>query len=124
VCEPVPVPFEARTETLDGGIHHIFVRGELDLGTAPRLADELSAARTAGGASILIDLRDCEFIDSSGLALIVESWRELERRQGDDRLVICCAGTQVQRLLRITGTDQSIPVFDGADEALGSLRSD
>ena len=117
------VPFEVRTEQLEGEIHHIFVSGELDLGTAPRLAYELRGTRQGGPASILIDLTDCEFIDSSGLALIVESWRELENRHGDERLVLACASVQVQRLLRITGTDEAIAVFDSADEALASLRS-
>lgn len=118
----MPVAFEVRTETSDGDVHHIFVRGELDLATAPRLAEELTTARTGGDASILIDLSDCSFIDSSGLALIIKSWRDLEGRQGDERLVLCCAGAQVQRLLRITGTDEAIPVFDGPDEAIASLR--
>jgi len=118
----MPVAFEARTETSDGGIHHIFVRGELDLATAPRLAEELAAARDGDDASILIDLRDCSFIDSSGLALIVGSWRDLEGEQGEGRLVLCCPGAQVQRLLRITGTDEAIPVYDGPDEAIASLR--
>lgn len=120
----MPAPFEARTELLDGRIHHIFVNGELDLGSAPQLAAELRAAREAGGRSILIDLSKCEFIDSSGLALIVESWRDLEDREGDDRLVMCCAGVQVQRLLRITGTDEAIAIFDSVDDALASLRGD
>lgn len=119
----MPVPFEVRSEVLDGRIHHIVVRGELDLSTAPDLAEDLRAARDAGGRSILIDLSDCEFIDSSGLAVIVESWRDVEGRQGDDRLVMCCAGVQVQRLLRITGTDEAIPVFDSIDDALASLRN-
>jgi anti-sigma B factor antagonist len=118
----MPVAFEARTETSDEGIHHIFVRGELDLGTAPRLSEELSAAQSAGGGSILIDLSDCSFIDSSGLALIIKSWRELEGEAGEGKLVLCCAGAQVQRLLRITGTDAAIPVYDSPDEAIASLR--
>ncbi len=119
----MPVPFEVTSELLDDRIHHIVVRGELDLGTAPGLADELHAARDAGGHSILIDLTDCDFIDSSGLALIVGSWRDLEGRQGEDRLVMCSAGVQVQRLLRITGTDEAIAVFDSAEDALASLRN-
>jgi anti-sigma B factor antagonist len=118
----MPVAFEARTETSDGGIHRIFVCGELDLATAPQLAEQLTAARQGGGASILIDLSDCSFIDSSGLALIIKSWRDLEGEQGDERLVLCCATAQVERLLRITGTDEAIPVFDSPDEALASLR--
>ena len=73
----MPVPFEAKSELLDERIHQISVRGELDLGTAPDLAEQLRAARDGGGHSILINLSDCEFIDSSGLALIVETWKDL-----------------------------------------------
>jgi len=118
----MPVPFEVSSEQPDGSIHQITVRGELDLSTAPELAAELRAAREAGGKSILLDLSDCEFIDSSGLAVIVEAWRDLNGREGEDRMVMCGAQIQVQRLLRITGTDKAISVFADAGEALASLR--
>jgi len=116
----MPAGFEASTEELNGPIRRISVAGELDLDTAPELERELRAAR-ARGAPIVIDLSACEFIDSSGLALIVQSWRELEAQAGSS-LALCCASDQVERLLRITGAYEAISIYESLEDALAALR--
>lgn len=117
----MPIPFEAKTEELDGPVRKISVVGELDLDTAPGLETELRAARAAADASVLIDLSDCEFIDSSGLALIIRTWRELEHADGVS-LAMCCATDQVERLLRIAGAYEAISIFDSVDDAVEALH--
>jgi len=116
----MPAAFEARSEELSGPVRKISVVGELDLDTAPELDRELRAAREAGPAPIVLDLSDCEFIDSSGLALIVQAWRELESAAGMS-LALCCAGDQVERLLRVTGAYDAISIYDSLDDALDAL---
>lgn len=118
----MPQSFEVSTEIVDSGIHRISVRGELDLGTAPNLEKALTAARSGEGISILIDLSECEFIDSSGVSLIVNGWRDLEQKGGSEQLVLCCPKDQVKRLLKITGVEGSISIHDGMAEALRELR--
>lgn len=115
----MPTPFAATTEELGGRVHKISVVGELDLDTAPALEARLREARDAD-VSVLLNLSDCEFIDSSGLALIVQAWRELESREGTG-LAMCCAKDQVERLLRIAGAYEAISIFDSADDALAEL---
>lgn len=117
----MPFPFEAKTERLAGPIQMISVVGELDLDTAPALEGELRRARNGDDGSVLIDLSGCEFIDSSGLALIIAAWRDLERIEGVS-LAMCCAKDQVERLLRIAGAYEAISIFDGVDDALADLR--
>jgi anti-sigma B factor antagonist len=116
----MPTPFAASTEELDGPIHRILVAGELDLDTAPALEAELRRAREDHEASILIDLSDCEFIDSSGLALIIQAWRDRERAEGVS-LAMCCAKDQVERLLRIAGAYEAISIYDSVDDAVAAL---
>ncbi len=118
----MPRRFEVTTKTIETGIQQISVRGELDLGTAPRLEEQLAAARSGEGISVVIDLSECEFIDSSGVSLIVRCWRDLETKEGDERLVLCCPKNQVKRLLKITGVEGSISVHDKIDEAVRELR--
>ena len=48
----------------------------------PELQRELAAVRNDGAAPVLLDLSESEFIDSSGLALIIQSWRELSNEAG------------------------------------------
>jgi anti-anti-sigma factor len=121
-----PAPFEATAAQLDDGVRVVAVRGELDLSTASDLERPLEDAVSSGDASVLIDLSECEFIDSTGIALIVRAWQRLDRAadgDGDGRVVICCANEQVQRVLEITGLELSIPIHDSKDEALAALRA-
>jgi anti-sigma B factor antagonist len=120
-----PAPFDVHKEQLDGGISAITVRGELDMSTAPQLEQQLDEALTDNEASIMLDLSQCEFIDSTGIALIVRSWQRLDREAGGDgrgRLVLCSHNHQVRRLLKITGVESSISMHEGRDEALAELR--
>jgi anti-anti-sigma factor len=109
-----------KSEELEDDIRTFTVRGELDMGTAPDLEGELEPVLANPGTSIMLDLSECEFIDSTGIALIVRAWRQLE--QGDGRLVLCSHNIQVRRLLEITGVDSSIPVHEQRDTALAELR--
>jgi anti-sigma B factor antagonist len=121
-----PSPFEVRNEALEDGVLAFTVDGELDLNTAPQLDEPLEAALSADdGASVLIDLSGCEFIDSTGIALIVRAWQRVDRDaggEGNGRLVICCSNDQVQRLLKITGVESSISMHGDRDSALAELR--
>ncbi len=120
-----PLPFEVRKETLDGGVEAIEVLGELDMNTAPELERALEEAIADPGAAVMLDLCDCEFIDSTGIALIVRSWQRLDRDGGDGgrgRLVLCSHNHQVRRLLQITGVESQISLHDQRDAALAELR--
>jgi anti-anti-sigma factor len=120
-----PAPFEATAAQLDDGVRVIVVRGELDLSTATDLEGPLEEAISSQGDSVLIDLTDCEFIDSTGIALIVRAWQQLDRAangDGSGRVVICSANDQVRRVLEITGLEFSIPIHSTRDEALSALR--
>lgn len=118
-----PAPFEVHTEELEGGIRTFAVQGELDMNTAPELEEALEEALSGDGASIMLDLSECEFIDSTGIALIVRAWQQLEGNgSGSGRLVLCCFKPQVERLLKITGVGSSISMHEARDAALAELR--
>jgi anti-anti-sigma factor len=119
------IPFEVSSEELEGGIRLCAVRGELDMNTAPDLERPLEQAMADPEASILLDLTECEFIDSTGIALIVRSWQRIDRTagaEGKGRLVLCSVNHQVRRLLEITGVESSISLHESRDEALAELR--
>jgi anti-anti-sigma factor len=120
-----PVPFDVQSEQLDGGIHVFTVRGELDMNTAPELEDALNEVLADEQASVMLDLSECEFIDSTGIALIVRTWQKLDSSAGNGgkgRLVLCCVNHQVRRLLKITGVETSIALHEQRDAALKALR--
>jgi anti-anti-sigma factor len=120
-----PVPFEVQAEELEGGIRSFTVRGELDMNTAPELENSLEGVVTGEGAQVVIDLSECDFIDSTGIAVIVRCWQRLDSAGeggGTGKLVLCCSNTQVMRLLSITGVESSISVHSQREAALAELR--
>lgn len=97
----------------------ILVEGELDMNTATQLERELEAP-LKDSSSLLIDLSRCEFIDSTGIALIVKAWQQLG---GDGRFALCGVSNQVERVLDVTGLDSTIPNHSSRQDALTRMRS-
>ncbi len=103
----------------------IEVRGELDLSTAPDLEAPLDEAIADEHSSVLLDLSACEFIDSTGIALIVRAWQRVDGRSdngGSGRVALCCGNDQVRRVLEVTGLESTIAIYATRDEALAALR--
>jgi anti-anti-sigma factor len=124
-----PAPFQASAVQLEDGVRVIEIHGELDLGTAPELERPLEEAVADGAASLLVDLSGCQFIDSTGIALLVRAWQKTSQDgNGDDGggvrgFVICSPSEQVRRVLEITGLELSIPIHPSRDEAIAALRA-
>jgi anti-anti-sigma factor len=121
-----PTPFEVKNEAIEDGVRILAVQGELDLNTAPGLEAPLEEALADDDdVSILIDLSGCEFIDSTGIAVIVRAWQRVGKNgsgEGNGDLALCCSNDQVQRLLKITGVESSISIHPDRDAALAQLR--
>jgi anti-sigma B factor antagonist len=58
--------------------HRYFLRDEVDIGVAPQVRSDLMAAVAHDGAHVLIDCSQLSFIDSSGVAVLLEVNRDLE----------------------------------------------
>jgi anti-sigma B factor antagonist len=84
------------------------VRGEVDLASAPKLAAAMTELIDRGYTHVAVDLGAVEFIDSSGLGVLVGSLRRLRDDGGD--LVLCAASPPVTRILELTGLDGLLPV--------------
>jgi anti-sigma B factor antagonist len=96
----------------------ILVEGELDLAVAERLREALDTV-DSNCTQILIGLESCEFIDSTGIAVIVNAHQRFAE-QGR-RVVLYAPTSQVRRVLSITGLTANGLVFESAAEALSSL---
>jgi anti-sigma B factor antagonist len=90
--------------------------GELDVSSSAALEDELH--RVSGASVIVLDLRQLEFIDSTGLGVLVKTHQRM--REGGNRLAIIEGDGQVKRLLELTGLDQQLTLVASADEELRS----
>lgn len=112
-------PFRVEAEN-DAGFNTVSVFGELDQATVPELRSALAEALGEGNA-VLVDLSDCDFIDSTGLSLLVEAKRKLA--EDERHFGVCCPDVDVRRLLELTGIDEAVGLFDTRDEAVAALSS-
>jgi anti-sigma B factor antagonist len=92
----------------------IAVSGELDLASSPALQEELD--RASDSDMMIIDLRELDFMDSTGLSVLVRAHQRAEE-QGR-RLAMVKGPQQVQRLLSLTGVADRLTVVDRPEELL------
>jgi len=98
--EPVSVEFAVRrSEDADGAV--LWLSGELDLASAPRLKEAIHDVELDGQRRLLLDLSQLSFMDSTGLAVVVAA-REHADASGS-RLVLRRPMPQVKRLLSLVG---------------------
>ncbi len=112
---PVIPRFALDNERSDGGAHVINVRGEIHMSTAPGLQRGLTEAIERGHRAIVLDLSGVEFIDSTGLSVLLNGLRQVTAQQG--RMALVCANPTVLRLFEITSLDQTFDIFSGRDAA-------
>jgi anti-sigma B factor antagonist len=93
----------------NGDAYVIALAGELDLDGAPRLEEELLCAEATDAASIVVDLSALEFIDSTGLRLLVMA---AERSHSEGRFTILRGPKQVHRVFEITDLVNRLPFAD------------
>lgn len=104
--------------TVHDGWSVVAVTGELDVATAPKLRGQIVEIATGGGINIVLDLSRVEFIDSTGLGVIVGSLKRVRGLGGDLRLAGAEPG--VQRVFEMTGLDRVMPLWGSVDEAVSA----
>ncbi len=90
--------------------------GELDLASSPALEDELERAFESDAELLMIDLRQLEFMDSTGLSILVRAHQQATK--SSRRLCLVKGPPQVQRLLTLTGVAERLSVVDTPADAL------
>jgi anti-sigma B factor antagonist len=94
----------------------IAVSGELDLASSPALQEELDRVAASDAQLLIIDLRDLDFMDSTGLSVLVRAHQRIEE-QGR-QLAMVKGPQQVQRLLSLTGVAERLKLVDTPEELL------
>jgi len=95
----------------------IAVSGELDLASSPALQEELDRVSGSKSDLLIIDLRDLDFMDSTGLSVLVRAHQRAEE-QGR-RLAMVKGPQQVQRLLSLTGVADRLTLIDAPEDLIG-----
>jgi anti-anti-sigma factor len=101
----------------EGGATVVALAGELDIAAAPALEERLETVFADEPSRLVFDLRGLEFIDSTGLSVLVKANQRAET--AGLPFGLAGGGTQVRRLLSLTGIAERLTVADEPSELLG-----
>ena len=93
----------------------VSVGGEIDVYTAPKLRDRITELVGDGTYHIVIDLEAVEFLDSTGLGVLVGGLKKVRAHDGSLELV--CSQDRLLKIFRITGLAKVFVIHDSADAA-------
>lgn len=102
---------------MDAGAAVIRLRGRLTMVNAAALRSAVTDALAAGRTRIVVDLSDCEFMDSSGLGAVIGGLKTARQAGGDLR--IASLSPQVSTVLQLTNLDRVLRPYDTVAGALG-----
>ena len=91
------------------------VGGEIDVYTAPRLRESIVAAVEEGRIHLIIDVQKVDFLDSTGLGVLVGALKRVRADGGS--LDIVCTQERILKIFEITGLDKVFGLHASVDEA-------
>lgn len=92
------------------------VAGEVDVYTAPKLRERLIGLVGDGHHKIIVDMTAVDFLDSTGLGVLVGGLKRIRANEGS--LALVCNAERILKIFRITGLTKVFPIHDTVDEAL------
>jgi len=96
----------------------VAVGGEIDVYTAPRLRDRISEVVADGSHDLLIDMEKVEFLDSTGLGVLVGALKKTRAHGGSLELV--CNNDRLLKIFKITGLAKVFTIHPSVEDALRS----
>jgi anti-sigma B factor antagonist len=101
----------------------VHVRGELDISHEEDLRGALESGIGKDRTGIVVDLTECEFIDSSGVRALLLGREAQQEDKGGAALVIASDNAQILRILSVMGVDEAIPVRPTVEAAIAELQA-
>ncbi|MEU2117732.1 STAS domain-containing protein [Streptomyces sp. NPDC058700] len=112
------VNLDVEVEIRDAGTAVLSVGGELDIETATKLHHHLANQFLHGRHHLVLDLSPLDFMDSSGLNVLIRAARDARQAGGD--LHLAAPTPAVRRILEITGLTLTTPLHADVAEALAA----
>lgn len=98
------------------GVRICTAEGDIDINTSPQVKKIFDKVIKDKSGKVLIDLQKVEYIDSSGLATLVEILKNIKSYGG--RLKLSNLSDKVKSLFEITKLEKLFDIYDSYDEAL------
>lgn len=107
--------FQARVRELQG-IPVVELEGEVDLSTSAQFKETVYQLIDSGRRDIVIDLDGLDFMDSTGLGVLVAVLKRTSMEGGRVRLV--CSKRSIMKVFSITGLDKVFTIYDNLQRCL------
>jgi anti-sigma B factor antagonist len=94
------------------------VKGEIDVYTAPKLREKLIELVSEGSYNVVVNLEGVDFLDSTGLGVLVGALKRVKAHDGSLSLV--CTQDKILKIFKITGLTKVFPIHPSVEEAAGA----
>lgn len=112
-------PFQIRDDDVQG-VPVVVIAGELDVATAAPLRNRLQELLEEGQSTIVVDLLDVTFLDSTAIGVLVGALKACRAVGGD--LLLAVTEPRIAKVLEITGLDEVFSIHPSVHGAATSLR--
>jgi anti-sigma B factor antagonist len=100
-----------------GAYSVLSVSGEVDVATVPRLREQLHGLVAQGRTKIVVDLERVDFLDSTGLGVLVGALKRVRADEGGV-LHLVCTQARIRKVFEVTGLTKVFELFDSVDDAV------
>ena len=108
--------------TQRNGVAVLTLRGEIDVYTAPRMRQAIVDLVDAGSLTVVIDMDKVDFLDSTGLGVLVEGLKRVRTRGGTLSIVI--TQDKILKIFDITGLNKAFPIHRSVDDAVAAAGAE
>jgi anti-sigma B factor antagonist len=108
-------------ELHEDGVHIVVIEGEVDLACSPELRDILHAHADARRAALLLDFAGVSYVDSSGLATLVEYVKLAQDFGG--KFALAAVTERVRTILDLVRLSEVFPIYATTAEAKAALAA-
>jgi anti-sigma B factor antagonist len=109
------------TENLDGDVAVVTLRGEIDLNHSPKLRSFFQSKIQAKLNKLLLDFTEVKYIDSSGLATLVEYYQGSRSFSG--KIALASLSPRVKSVFELVRLSEIFQIYTSVDEAKAALNS-
>jgi anti-sigma B factor antagonist len=101
------------------GVPVLSVKGEVDVYSAPAVSESLTQLLDEGSTTIIVDLTEVAFLDSTGLGALIAARTATDKAGG--ALPVVCTQDRILKLFNITGLDGVFAIYPTLEEAAGAI---
>ncbi len=112
-----PTTFEVGKHQVDDAVV-LTVSGEVDMLSAPQLAEAIRTAVAAGPSALVIDLTKVDFLASAGMTVLVTAQAEVT---APTRFAVVANGPATSRPIKLMGLDNILALYSTLDSALSRV---